>query len=64
MYKVTITEIDPANQQSLIRYEQTVDELDFNAVLDAVNRRLPRARAARSDKGRKRAANEQTALSA
>ena len=30
MYKITITEIDSANQtQQLVRYEQTVDELDF-----------------------------------
>ena len=61
MFKVTVTEIDPT-QEPIIRYEQTVDELDLNAVLDAVNRKFPRARAARSDKGRKRAANEQTVL--
>lgn len=62
MFKVTVTEISHQLQQEgydhgLIRYEQTVDEIDMPVIINAVNftpSKANRQRALRSDAGKPR----------
>jgi hypothetical protein len=54
VYRITITEHHPEDgDNEIVRYEQTVDDLDMRALILAINDQppTPRARAPRSDKG-------------
>jgi hypothetical protein len=64
-YVVTITEVgcdelgNDSASSNVIRYQQTVDKIDIQAVINAVNTspvpaRAPRKRARRSDAGKPR----------
>ena len=60
-YQITINEIDDETATEMVRYQQTVDNVDMQAVINAVNnapvgRRL---RALRSDAGKPRAKKEE-----
>jgi hypothetical protein len=52
-YSITITEIESGEdgEREITRYQQTVDAIDMNAIITAVNS-APRARALRSDAGK------------
>lgn len=54
MFRITITEHHPEDgDNEIVRFEQTVDDLDMRALILAINDQptAPRTRAPRSDKG-------------
>ena len=55
-YSITITEIESGEdgEREITRYSQTVDSIDMNAIISAVNS-APRQRALRSDAGKPKA---------
>ena len=60
-YQISITEIDEETAIEMVRYQQTVDYLDTQAVINAVNASRPqlRQRALRSDAGKPREKKEE-----
>jgi hypothetical protein len=58
-YSITITEIEPTEdgEREIQRYQQIVDSIDMNAIINAVNTG-PRQRALRSDAGKPRKREE------
>jgi hypothetical protein len=55
-YTITINEIEDETGAEIPRYQQTVDNIDIHAVINAVNNspRRERIRALRSDAGKPR----------
>lgn len=55
-YTITINEMDEETGSEIPRYQQTVDNIDIHAVINAVNNSRPRERlrALRSDAGKPR----------
>lgn len=59
-FSITITEIEAGEdgEREITRYQQTVDAIDMNAIISAVNS-PPRARALRRDAGKPRRKEEE-----